>query len=131
MHIMRFLHVKLDVADMARSIRFYCDLLGLTQVVRYDRDDGVTIVQVAPEGRTSGIELWYEPKNAGFANRRLHVAFEVTALDRLLERLRTKAVRIDREPFTIGHERIAFIRDPDGYLIELNELRARPQSPCP
>lgn len=122
MGVKRFLHVKLDVADMERSVAFYCGRLGLEQAVRYDRDDGVTIVQVGPPGSCVGIELWREAEHAGYCNERLHVAFDVSGLERMLEELRGAGVTIEREVFAIGHERIAFIRDPDGYLIELNEV---------
>lgn len=116
-----FLHVKLDVADLARSQQFYCEVLGWKQIVRYDRADGITIVQVSPTGQGAGIELWYEPPHRGFAFDRLHVAASVDDLNATIERLIANGVTIDQPPFRIGHETIAFIRDPDGYLIELNE----------
>jgi lactoylglutathione lyase len=116
-----FLHVKLDVADLERSLRFYCDALGWKQIVRYDRDDGVTIVQVSPDGNGAGIELWHEPPHQGFAFDRLHLAISVDDVHAATIRLAAAGVTIDRTPFRIGHETIAFIRDPDGYLIELNE----------
>ncbi|WJS05559.1 VOC family protein [Roseibium aggregatum] len=122
MGVKRFLHVKLDVADIDRSVAFYCDLLGFEQVVRYDRNDGVTIVQVAAAGSPVGIELWREGDHVGLANDRLHVALEATDLVATVEQLRVTGVTIEREVFWIGHEQIAFIRDPDGYLIELNEI---------
>jgi lactoylglutathione lyase len=122
MRVKRFLHVKLDVADMKRSVAFYCGRLGLEQAARYDRDDGVTIVQVGPPGSCVGVELWREAEHGGYRNERLHLAFEVSDLECMVEELRGAGVTIDREVFTIGNERIAFIRDPDGYLIELNEV---------
>lgn len=121
MGVKRFLHVKLDVADIDRSVAFYCDVLGFEPVVRYDRDDGVTIVQVAAEGSPVGIELWRESDHVGLGNDRLHVALETSDLAATVERLRADAVTIEQEIFRMGHEQIAFIRDPDGYLIELNE----------
>jgi lactoylglutathione lyase len=120
MPIKGFLHAKLDVADLDRSIEFYCSRLGLEQLVRYDRDDGVTIVQVVAPGSTSGVELWWEPPHKSFAQDRLHLAFQVSRLDTVLAAV--GAEYLDRAPFEMGHERIAFIRDPDGYLIELNEF---------
>ena len=69
----------------------------------------------------AGIELWHERPHAAFAHVRLHVAVLVTGVSDFVERLRGQGVVIERAPFRIGHEVIAFIRDPDGYLIELNE----------
>src|ERR1700685_2450023 len=116
-----FHHVKLDVEDLERSLHFYESLLGLRQIVRYDRADGVTIVQLSPSGQPPGIELWYEPPWKGLRNERLHFAWAATGLASLVEDLRARGVTIEIEPFSIGHEHIAFLRDPDGYLIELNE----------
>jgi lactoylglutathione lyase len=116
------LHIKIDVEYLDRSLHFYSDLLGFRQIVRYDRTDGVVIVQLSPTGVPPGIELWHEPPWKGFPNERLHFAFAVTDLQSLVREMKAKGVPIEMEPFAIGHERIAFLRDPDGYLIELNEV---------
>ncbi len=123
MPILRFLHVKLDVSDLSRSLAFYCGVMGFSQVVRHDRDDGVIIVQVSPDNSNVGIELWFEPPFGGFRNDRLHIALEVSDLDGLVQRLKSCGHEITRQPFLIGDERIAFIKDPDGYEIELNEVQ--------
>jgi catechol 2,3-dioxygenase-like lactoylglutathione lyase family enzyme len=120
--ISSFLHVKLDVLDLDRSLDFYCGQLRMRQIVRYDRTDGVTIVQISPTGQPPGIELWHEPPHGPLNTDRIHVAFEVQGLRETVEELRGRGVKIDTEPFAIGHENIAFIRDPDNYLIELNEF---------
>jgi lactoylglutathione lyase len=116
-----FHHLKIDVADINRSIEFYCGKLAFKQIVRYDRDDGVTIVQLSPSGQPPGIELWYEESNDGFRNDRLHFAFSSDNVEALVDWLRNQGVCIQREIFKLGDETIAFIRDPDGYLIELHQ----------
>jgi lactoylglutathione lyase len=121
MAINSFHHVKLDVEDLKRSLDFYCDGLGFEQIVRYERDDGVVIVQVSPDGVPPGIELWWEPPYRGLNDDRLHIALDVTDLDHTLGELERQGITVEEGPFRIGHEAIAFIRDPDGYLIELNE----------
>lgn len=121
MGLRAFLHVKLDIEDLERSLEFYCGRLGLRQIVRYDRDDGIVIVQLSPTGEPPGIELWYEAPRTALRNDGLHIAFAVDGVPEVVEALRSHGVLIEQEPFRIGHERIAFIRDPDGYLIELNE----------
>jgi lactoylglutathione lyase len=122
MTVTGFHHLKIDVADLDRSLRFYCGLLGFRPIVRYDRDDGVTIVQVGPKGRAPGLELWHEPPHRGFAADRLHFALTVNGLPHLAEALAAAGVQLDRGPFRMGHELIAFVRDPDGYLVELYEI---------
>ena len=115
-----FLHVKLDVADMKRATDFYCGLLGCQEIVSYQIPKG-QIVQLSPTGRSPGIELWCEGPLEPRADRKLHVAFAVDDTRALVSRLRAAGVHVEQEPFEIGDEVIAFIRDPDGYLIELNQ----------
>lgn len=115
-----FHHVKLDVSDMERSLAFYVGELHWKTVVRYERPDGVIIVQVSPTGMPPGIELWQEQSFGRQADDRLHIAIGVGDVNQAVEQLRKRGVRIEQEPFVIGHETIAFIRDPDEYLIELN-----------
>jgi lactoylglutathione lyase len=121
MPLQSFIHVKLDVSDLTASLGFYRDLLQLREIVRYNRDDGVTIVQMSPSGAPPGIELWYEPPFRARPTDRLHIAFSATNVAGLIRDFADRGVCVDREPFRMGHEIIAFIRDPDGYLIELNE----------
>ncbi|HYB77315.1 MAG TPA: VOC family protein, partial [Thermoplasmata archaeon] len=56
-----------------------------------------------------------------------HLAFEVDDLDRTLMRLRSKNVRVAKEPYRLsgGSSRIAFVLDPNDVWIELIE-RAPP-----
>jgi catechol 2,3-dioxygenase-like lactoylglutathione lyase family enzyme len=116
-----FHHLKLDVADLSRSLDFYCGKLTFKQIVRFDRQDGVTIVQVSPTGDPPGIELWHEPRYGCYNSDRLHFCFSTDDLEGLVARLKRLGVHVERVPFRIGHEYIAFVRDPDGYLIELNQ----------
>jgi len=118
-----FLHAKLAVDDMARSLAFYCDLLGCQEIVSYPIPRG-RIVQVSPTGRSPGVELWHEASVTAAADDRLHVAFAVDDTRALVEALRHAGVRVATEPFEIEDEVIAFVRDPDGYLVELNQKRA-------
>jgi catechol 2,3-dioxygenase-like lactoylglutathione lyase family enzyme len=116
-----FLHVKIDIEDEKRSLDFYCNKLHLKEIVRYPLPGGGAIIQLSPTGLPPGIELWYEKPFKGFKNDRLHFAFEVDDVAGVVEKLKQSGVAIEQEPFRKGHEVIAFFRDPDGYLIEINE----------
>ena len=52
-----------------------------------------------------------------------HVALTVENLDGTLERLAAQGIEPEREPYTVreGGSRLCFVRDPDGYRIELIE----------
>ena len=120
MKIQAFMHAKLDVTDMKRSERFYRDVLGLKEIVRYRIPKGV-ILQLSPTGEFPGVELWYEEPVEPAPQTKLHIAFNVDDTRAWVDHLRELGVPIVEEPFEVGHEVIAFIRDPDGYLIELNQ----------
>jgi catechol 2,3-dioxygenase-like lactoylglutathione lyase family enzyme len=119
--IRAFHHVKLDVADLDRALAFYVGLLGFKVIARYDVAGSHTIAQVSPNGEPPGIELWHEPPYGPLGDDRLHVAWTTDDVVGMVRTLEAKGVTIERQPFTIGHETLAFVRDPDGYLIELNQ----------
>jgi lactoylglutathione lyase len=128
--INEFLHAKLDVRDLARSERFYRDLLGLKEIVRYELPDRV-IVQLSPTGRSPGVELWFEPDRVVAPATEIHIAFDVDDTRGWIARLRDAGVPVAQEPFEIGDEIIAFVRDPDGYLVELNQTTNPPSAGGP
>jgi methionyl-tRNA formyltransferase/catechol 2,3-dioxygenase-like lactoylglutathione lyase family enzyme len=117
-------HVRVDVADIERSQRFYESALSLSTIVRYDTPTH-TIVQMGTAGRPPGVELWQEEGVAASPSETEHLAFYVADVTEAVKHVRALHYEIMREPFTIGHETIAFIRDPDGHLIELNDFHGR------
>ncbi|GAA1938442.1 VOC family protein [Kitasatospora viridis] len=121
---MKFDHVRLDVCDIERSAEYYTAALGLREVVRYTVDQRV-ILQVAPEGLPPGIELWQEAGLTPVPHRTQHAAFSVSDVPRLVEHVRSLGYPITEEPYRIGEETVAFLTDPDGHLIELNDFRGR------
>jgi lactoylglutathione lyase len=52
-----------------------------------------------------------------------HVALAVDDLDETLERLKEQGIEPEREPYRVreGGSRLCFVRDPDGYRIEILE----------
>jgi len=120
MGIKSFLHVKLDILDIEESLNFYCGYFNLKPICRYEIDNGA-IIQLSTTGTPPGIELWYDKTYQDLPETRIHIAFEVDNVVSFTEELRSQGVEIVKEPFEIGHEVISFIRDPNGYLIELNQ----------
>ena len=124
-HVAVIDHVRLDVSDIAASQRFYREVLELEEVVRYEHSDRV-IVQMAPGRVPPGVELWLQRGQLPQPHPTHHLAFAVTSVDALVERARRLGCRVVEAPFQIGDERIAFLIDPDGHLIELNDFKGRP-----
>jgi catechol 2,3-dioxygenase-like lactoylglutathione lyase family enzyme len=104
--------------------RFYRDALGLERVARYQLGNGL-IVQMGPNGAPPGVELWMEQGLVPKASDTEHLAFAVDDVGAWVERIRRHGYQIDREPYAIGGETVAFVRDPDDHLIELNDFKGR------
>lgn len=117
----KYLHTMVRVRDIDESKRFYCDLLGLEEIRRYDSEAGkFTLIFLAPPGQHDApVELTYnwgsdeeydEGRNFG------HLAYEVENVYEMCEKLQAAGVTINRPP---REGRMAFVRSPDGISIEL------------
>jgi len=127
----RLLHTMIRVGDLEKSISFYTRIMGMRLLRRQDYPGGrftLAFVGYGDESETAVIELthnWdtesYEPGNA-FG----HIAIGSEDIYALCERIRADGGIISREPGPMQHGNtvIAFVRDPDGYAIELIEKSA-------
>ena len=125
---MRILHTMLRVGDLARSIDFYTDVLGMRVLRTTDRPDQrytLAFVGYGDEAGHAVLELTY---NYGVDRYELgtaygHVAIEVDDAKAACEAVRAKGGTVTREagPVKGGTTVIAFVQDPDGYKIELIE----------
>jgi len=124
--MVRLDHVRLDVSDVSKSQRFYEEAVGLYPVVRYEIAGGI-IQQLGANGRPPGVELWMEKGVNVTPHPTQHIAFFTQDVRMVIERIRRLGYKICREPFSIGDETVAFVRDPDGHLIEFNDFKGRAQ----
>ncbi|ONK10482.1 VOC family protein [Streptomyces sp. MP131-18] len=115
---LRFDSVRLDVRDMDAAEAFYRDALGFERVFRYDLPDGV-IQMMAPGGRPPGVELTMLRDLTPAASPTEHVAFLADDVPSWVERVRRLGYKVEREPFSVEGETMAFVLDPDGHRIEL------------
>jgi lactoylglutathione lyase len=129
---MKILHTMIRVNDLDESIRFYCDLLGMKLLRKKDYPDGrftLAFVGYGSEGEDAVVELTYnwDTHKYDLGNAFGHLAVGVGDIYQTCEALRAKGGKIVREPgpMKYGGSEIAFIEDPDGYKIELVQLRRR------
>jgi len=127
---MRLLHTMIRVGNLDVSIDFYTRVLGMTLLRRKDYPAGrftLAFVGYGDESDSAVVELthnWdvesYEPGN-GFG----HIAIAVDDAYQVCEKIRAAGGVISREPGPMKHGStvIAFVKDPDGYAIELIERR--------
>ena len=121
---MEFLHTCYRIGDIDRSVRFY-ETLGFEERARMPiRDEAINVFMGLP-GEDPRLELTY---NHGVDAYDLgtgynHIAVAVEDLDGTLARLGGQGIEPEKPPYRIreGGSRLCFVRDPDGYRIELIE----------
>ncbi len=123
---MRLLHTMIRVVDLDKSIDFYTRILGMRLLRRKDYPGGkftLAFVGYGDESDTAAIELTHNWETSAYehGNAFGHIAIAANDIYALCERIRTDGGMISREPGPMKHGDtvIAFVRDPDGYAIEL------------
>ena len=116
----KFAHNNFNVRDLSKSIEFYNEALGLSEVRRINSPDGsFTIVFLGDAaGSVHALELtwirdWDRAYNLG--DNEFHLAFTVDDFDAAYARHKELGC-ICFENTAMG---IYFISDPDGYWIEI------------
>jgi lactoylglutathione lyase len=124
---MGLIHTCYRITDPDASVEFY-EALGFEKRRELPiRDEAINIFMGLP-GDGDRLELTY---NFGVDSYELgtgygHVAITVDDLDATLERLAGQGIEPERPPYSVreGGSRLCFVRDPDGYRIELIERSA-------
>ena len=117
---MRYLHTMVRVSDLEASLKFYCDGLGLTEISRYDSEQGrfsLIFLGKIPEGLPC-VELTHnwDPEDYQGGRNFGHLAYRMDNVYEACQRLMDMGVTINRPPRD-GH--MAFVRSPDGISVEL------------
>ncbi len=144
-------HISVTVSDLDRSLRFYSDLLGLKEVERHLLE-GETISKMAGKAdvrmqvvrlaapETPGILLdlqqYLSPKG-GVSTAKLgdvahaHFCFGVPDVWAAYRELKDKGAEFVSEPVSFdlgwGIVHVTFMKDPDGFIIELVESPVQPK----
>ena len=127
---MELIHTCYRITDPERSVAFY-EALGFEKRRELPiRDEAVNIFMGLP-GDDDRLELTYnfEVPEGGYqlGTGYGHIAVTVDDMDAALERLAAQGIEPERPKYQVreGGSFIAFVRDPDGYRVELIERSAR------
>ena len=121
------IHTCYRITDIDRSVAFY-NALGFNEIGRLPiRDEAINVFMGLPDdGPEPRLELTYnightEPYDIGTGYG--HIAVSTADLDQALSALAEQGIEPERRPYSIreGGNRLCFVRDPDGYRIELIE----------
>ncbi|MFM7888860.1 MAG: lactoylglutathione lyase [Pseudanabaena sp.] len=127
---MRLLHTMVRVGNLERSLDFYTNVLGMKELRRKDYPDGrftLAFVGYGDESSNAVIELTYNWDTSTYeiGTGYGHIALGMEDIYAACEAIRERGGKITREPGPMKHGKteIAFVEDPDGYKIELIQLK--------
>ena len=121
------LRYLLVASDYARSLAFYCDVLGATLVsqisdvlclLRFGGSEFLLTVGGGPTQDKPGV-TFAPPTNPDMVSSELNI--RVPDCFAAYEVLRSRGAQFLTPPVDWGYEVRAFLRDPDGHLIELTQ----------
>jgi lactoylglutathione lyase len=118
------IHTCYRITNIDRSVAFY-SALGFEEAGRFQLPDGATNVFMGLPDDGARLELTYNPgvESYDIGTGYGHIAVTAGDLDGTLEKLSDQGIQPERPPYTVreGGNRLCFVRDPDGYRIELIE----------
>jgi len=123
---MRLLHTMLRVADLDKSIAFYTQVLGMKELRRSENEEyryTLVFIGYGDENSNSVIELTFNWDTNAYEHGTAfgHLAIEYDDIYKACDNIRQLGGIVSREPGPVlgGTTEIAFVKDPDGYAIEL------------
>lgn len=127
---MRLLHTMLRVVDLQVSIDFYTKLMGMKLLRKSENKEyqyTLAFIGYGEETDTTVLELTYNWDKSSYqmGDAFGHIAIAVDDIYALCEFIEQHGGDVYRKPGPVkgGKSVIAFVRDPDGYAIELIERK--------
>ncbi|MGE4214643.1 MAG: VOC family protein [Anaerotignaceae bacterium] len=119
---MKFNWVTFKVSDLEKSVAFYTELLNLEIAARFGSEER-QIVMLGKADETK-VELIFEPngkvENPG---KGVSIGFEIDDLDGLVRLLKESGKNVIGPRTPNPHIRYFFVKDPDGYSVQLVEQK--------
>jgi glyoxylase I family protein len=106
-------HVAICVGDADTGLAFYRDVLGMTPLPRPDFGPGHWL-----DAGGQQVHLMESDQPSPAAN---HFAIKVDDIDAAVSELRERGVEVNQVPLVPGAGRQAFLHDPFGNFLELNQ----------
>lgn len=131
MKVRKLLHTRYRLNDLAASVKFYTEVLGLEEVRRHKSPRGSELVFLKTPGSDELIELCHFPSSGSVQVQPdlTHLAFEVESLEAFGHHLAAHGLKYSDGPHlkeTGGG--FAFIDAPEGYEVELIQVGKTPGS---
>lgn len=120
--VTKLLHTRYRVDDLERTVKFYTDILGLTETRRHKSPRGSELVFMATPNSDEEIEICSYPSSGGVQVQEdlTHLAFQVESLEEFEKHIKELGVEYSDGPHMKENGGgFAFIDAPEGYEIEL------------
>lgn len=116
----KFLHVRIRVKDLDKTIKFYTDIFGFTASDRHISPAGNQLCFLTLPGNETLIELAYSPDYSDFEAPEdlIHFAFTVPDLEEFRKKWEPQGIEFWPNDGPVGGK-FYFIDDPNGYEIEV------------
>ena len=124
--VTKLLHTRYRVNDLDRTVKFYCEVLGLEEIRRSKSPRGSELAFLKVPGSDEEIEITYFPGGGPVQVQPdlTHLAFEVDSLEEFSKHLARLGIKFSDGPTTSSSgSTFAFIDAPEGYEIELIEKK--------
>jgi len=121
---MKLAHTMIRVSDLDATLDFYTGFLGLREVRRSSIGDEATLVFLADEEESYFIELTYNHDGREYepGNQFGHLALTVADLDSVISEVERRGWWF-RESKPTSSSRYIFVKDPNGYDIEILQAK--------
>jgi len=117
-------HVAYEVSDMAKSVHFYCDILGFVDAFDMSDKNGNPSFKYIKIKDGEFLELLYQGVNEGSSGSYSHLCLEVDDIDAIVKQLTENGVPLDADVIRSKNtgNTICWASDPDGNRIEFMQI---------
>ncbi|MCZ6779853.1 MAG: VOC family protein [Acidobacteriota bacterium] len=121
---MRYAHTMIRVKNLDASLAFYTEVLDMTETGRKDIGEEATLVYLGDDTEGKIVELTHNKDGREYTlgNQFGHLAFTTPDLEKLVKKIERRGLSYRRSRPELNSHYI-FIKDPDGYDIEILQAK--------
>jgi lactoylglutathione lyase len=124
MVVTKFLHTRMRVDDLEKTLEFYQRVFGLEVTRRHESPRGSKLAFLSVPNSDEEIEITFFPGSGPVKVQEdlMHLAFEVESMEKFLKHLNSIGVELSDGPTkSSSGSTFAFVDAPEGYEIEVIE----------